>query len=58
MCCFARIRGSTVRSIAALTASTATNAVGLNPKGTIRRHESLHAHIQACAGPSISSLLP
>jgi hypothetical protein len=34
----ARVRGSAVRSIATLTASTASGAIGLNPKGTIRRY--------------------
>jgi hypothetical protein len=43
--CSAIVRGSAPGSIATLTASTASSAIGLYPKGTIRRYKRLDIHI-------------
>jgi hypothetical protein len=43
--CSAIVRGSALGSIATLTASTASSAIGLYPKGTIRRYKRLDIHI-------------
>jgi hypothetical protein len=43
--CAASARASALRSIAALTASTASGTIGLNPTGTIRRYERLDINL-------------